>query len=106
MAELAEQVGKMVEHLRSKSTQPYYLTRWATLYYLAMLFPSLAQCPRWRRPRRREGGIQGKWRLLNICDVKVLLKELAEIHGCYSIQILNVIKDPNPIRSVVPTQTF
>ena len=32
LAELAEQVGKMVEHLRSKSTQPNYAPRWSTLY--------------------------------------------------------------------------
>ena len=31
LAELAEQVGKMVEHLGSKSTQPNYPTRWTTL---------------------------------------------------------------------------
>ena len=34
LAELAEQVGKMVEHYRSKSTQPNYPTRWNTLYQL------------------------------------------------------------------------
>ena len=31
-AELPEQVGKMVEHLISESTQPNYPTRWTTLY--------------------------------------------------------------------------
>ena len=32
LAEVAEQAGKWVEHHRSESTQPNYLTRWATLY--------------------------------------------------------------------------
>ena len=31
VAGLAEQKGKTVEHNRSKSTQPNYLTRWTTL---------------------------------------------------------------------------
>ena len=40
LAELAEQVGKMVEHLKSKSTQPNYLPRWTTLH---KHFPSSQQ---------------------------------------------------------------
>ena len=32
LAELAEQVGKMVEHHRSKSTQPSYLVGFPTLH--------------------------------------------------------------------------
>ena len=32
LAELAEQLGKIVEHHRSKSTQPNYPTRWTTLF--------------------------------------------------------------------------
>ena len=41
LAELAEQMAKMVEHLRPKSTQPNYPTRWTTLYSPSMLNVSL-----------------------------------------------------------------
>ena len=33
LAEVAEQLGKIEEHHRSKSTQPNYPTRWDTLHY-------------------------------------------------------------------------
>ena len=32
LAELSEQLGKMVEHPKSKSTQPRFARRWVTLY--------------------------------------------------------------------------
>ena len=41
LAEMTEQVGKMVEHLRSKSTQSNHLTRWITLYKVFIINASL-----------------------------------------------------------------
>ena len=37
-AEVAEQVGKMVEHPKLKSTQPRFARIWATLYSLFLIF--------------------------------------------------------------------
>ena len=43
LAEVAEQLGKMVEHTKSKSTQPRFARRWVTLYspdYIALAYLS------------------------------------------------------------------
>ena len=43
LEEVAEQLGKIVEHLRTKSTQPNYSSRWTTLYFVFFLQPSNLQ---------------------------------------------------------------